>query len=66
MTEWISVKDRFPIPNKKVLCRYIGGVDGISLISLTWDPVFGWNNMDFPSRYIISHWMEEPLPPEDV
>lgn len=61
MSEWISVKDRLPEPNIRVLCyapsRFGYGDFDICI-------VYGWKCC--PDRhYGVTHWMPLPEPPEE-
>lgn len=67
MSEWISVKDRLPIPAQKVLI-YVFGYDEIEIAyrndilgSFWFYPENnGWSQSE------VSHWCEPPKPPEET
>jgi hypothetical protein len=64
--EWISVKDKLPEPNIKVLGLYSGGCRGPELLTLEWHPQRGWyNDVIEPRCHLwITYWSEMPTTPE--
>nr|DAF83062.1 MAG TPA: Protein of unknown function (DUF551) [Caudoviricetes sp.] len=55
-TSWISVKDRPPEPNERVLAYFPGTRDSEAVIL----PSKGWAVNKF-----VSHWMSMPEPPKE-
>lgn len=55
-TSWISVKDRLPEPNERVLAYFPGTRDSEAVIL----PSKGWAVNKF-----VSHWMPLPEPPKE-
>ena len=56
-TSWISVKDRLPEPNERVLTYFPGTRDSEAVIL----PSKGWAVNKF-----VSHWMSMPEPPKET
>jgi len=63
---WISVKDRLPPEEIKVLALEAGGVYGAELITLIWSREKGWSSTLWPDRkhYIWTYWQPMIETPE--
>lgn len=72
MTEWISVKDRLPTDERRVLAYYGFGKKDGSLGSMfmssseyyAFDPAPHWQHVDI--GLTVTHWMPLPDPPKEA
>lgn len=70
MTEWISVKDRLPEDETKVLvcCKAVGTYKPINNIHMQTNHISSYNkrwDVSIPFGYEITHWMPLPEPPKE-
>jgi hypothetical protein len=67
MSEWISVKDRLPDEDGKVIVHCPSADPDKPLIAMAWyDPRgFGWSLLPEVWIRAIRHWMPLPSPPKD-
>ena len=67
MSEWISVKDRLPPENHKVLAIWSYGTNSAEMITVLWNRERGWYNDDLciTNGYFITYWTEVPDHPKE-
>ena len=65
MSEWISVKDRLPIPGERVLCfaKWKSHPTAVGSDTMLVD-YFG-SSVPLDDGYVITHWMNLPKPPKE-
>ena len=68
-SSWISVEDRLPERDERVLCRYTFGEDGLMyfyqvLDYYATDPQPHFQHTLGDTRMRVTHWMPLPEPPE--
>lgn len=64
MSDWISVKDRLPKAEEKVLA-YEAAFDSMSIAFRLPDTENYINDGDFYTLDAVTHWMPLPKPPEE-